>query len=393
MSKGRTWCALLLTAALLLSSAALPAAAEDEAGRIVIACVGDSLTEGIGSTNAAARSYPAVLQTLLGDRYRVVNCGAAGTTLLSDNGAPCYRRQSRFRDSRQCSPDAVIVMLGTNDAKPAYQAYHDRFVAQMTDLIGVYRGLSSAPKVYIATSPAVTETLDGITDAVVSGKIVPLQRQAAAETDCPVIDINAATAGKSAWSFDGVHLTDEGYRQIAAVFADALSAEFDPAIVRQAAQLIDRLPQKPNVSDADRVADIRFIVDSFTARQKALLTAEQLSRLAAAEQAVAAAKTAPATAAGTTAPSQTVTSPTRSETSAGRDTAAKQPETTAAGSVPTVQPSADPDTTAAPPPTSSAAQAEPHGSAVPWAAAGAAVVLAAAGAGIYLFIKKKRGGR
>ena len=277
---------VLLCFALLCGGRSSTVKAENAAGRYVIACVGDSITEGIGSTNSAFNSYPAQLQKLLGDKYEVVNCGAAGTTLLKDNNAPCYRRQSRFSQSRKCNPDIVIIMLGTNDSKPAYWAYKDNFVPQLVDLITVYQELESKPTVYVATSATVTKALDGITDEVVTNEVVPLQKQAAKQAGCELIDINAATKGHDDWFSDGVHLNNDGYAKLAAVFADFLSPRYDPAIVQAVIKRLEALPAEPGAEYAEEVASIRYAFDCFSERQAGLVTDEQQKKLTAAEQSV-----------------------------------------------------------------------------------------------------------
>ncbi len=76
-----------------------------------ILCIGDSWTEGMGSSNPATRSYPAVLQAVLherGSRWRVANCGQAG-------------RNSREvlellpAQLRQYGPRIVCVLVAGND--------------------------------------------------------------------------------------------------------------------------------------------------------------------------------------------------------------------------------------------------------------------------------------
>lgn len=316
--KHRWFCTLsvLLCVVLLCGGWNSTVKAEDAAGRYVIACVGDSITEGIGSTNSALHSYPAQLQKLLGDKYAVINCGASGTTLLKDNNAPCYRRQSRFSQSRKCNPDIVIIMLGTNDSKPAYWAYKDNYVTQLVDLITVYQGLDSKPAVYVATSATVAKALDGITDEVVTNEVVPLQKQAAKQAGCEVIDINAATKGHEDWFLDGVHLNNDGYAELAAVFADFLSPRYDPAIVQAVIKRLEALPAAPGAEYAEEVASIRYAVDRFSERQAKLVTADQQKRLTAAEQSVRQAATTAAPSTTTTAASK----PSASESSQTQDT-------------------------------------------------------------------------
>ena len=189
---------------------------------VVVACVGDSITEGIGATRADQYSYPAQLQGLLGEGYAVHNYGASGMTLLAEGDYP-YIRQERYAASLACPCDAVILMLGTNDSKPQNWRFQEWYLSELTEMIRTYQSLPSRPQVYVATSPVVFQSIDGITDGVVSGEIVPLQKEAARHTGCRVIDINALTRGHEAWTVDGIHPSDEGYAHLAGAFAQALS--------------------------------------------------------------------------------------------------------------------------------------------------------------------------
>ena len=114
-------------------------------------------------------------------------------------------------------------MLGTNDSKPQNWRFRERYLSELTEMIRMYQNLPSRPQVYVATSPVVFQSIDGITDGVVSGEIVPLQKEAARRTGCRVIDINALTRGHEAWTVDGIHPNDEGYAHLAGAFARALS--------------------------------------------------------------------------------------------------------------------------------------------------------------------------
>ena len=67
-------CGLLAVSFLQLSSGA-------EKG-VKVACVGDSITYGAGIKDRKKNSYPAQLQSLLGEGYQVRNFGNSGSTLL-----------------------------------------------------------------------------------------------------------------------------------------------------------------------------------------------------------------------------------------------------------------------------------------------------------------------
>ena len=187
---------------------------------IRIACVGDSITRGALASNPDTKSYPAQLQSILGADFAVKNFGVGGSTLLKKGDKP-YWDQPAFLESSAFSPDIVIIMLGTNDAKPKNWIYKAEYAADMTALVNHYRALESSPVVYIATSPAAYTNTLSITDAVVSGELAVMQKEIAASLGCQILDVNAATQGHEEWFADGIHPNDDGYRAIAEVMAAA----------------------------------------------------------------------------------------------------------------------------------------------------------------------------
>lgn len=62
---------------------------------VKVACVGDSITEGL---NLGDRSYPSRLGSLLGDSYTVHNYGAAGYAVLSKSDMP-YRTTADIKQA------------------------------------------------------------------------------------------------------------------------------------------------------------------------------------------------------------------------------------------------------------------------------------------------------
>jgi hypothetical protein len=91
----------LLTALLLAPLAALHAADESAPDVIRVACVGDSITQGVhvrGEDN-----YPSVLGRLLGARYEVRNFGYLGGTVMNTN-----RR-------KESSAGAIFLVNGCQD--------------------------------------------------------------------------------------------------------------------------------------------------------------------------------------------------------------------------------------------------------------------------------------
>jgi lysophospholipase L1-like esterase len=116
-----------------------------------IACVGDSLTTGLGASSVD-HSYPAVLGTLLGAGYTVGNFGAVGATaLLGGGNAYVYRPQ--FASSKSFEPDVVIIMLGTNDSSVSHAPFLGAFIANYSALIADYQNLPSHPTVICCLPP------------------------------------------------------------------------------------------------------------------------------------------------------------------------------------------------------------------------------------------------
>lgn len=181
-----------------------------------IACVGDSLTFGYG---AETTDYPSALQELLGEEYQVGNFGVNGACIAGD--LP-YRSLSVYRTSAEFRPDVVLMMLGSNDAKPDNWNETD-FVNGFAELIRYYQHLDSNPSVWLLTAPSADEQNDWISCAILTGIIVPMQKRIAETYGCNLIDMHAETASLPENCYcDGVHFTDEGYRLIASVVADKL---------------------------------------------------------------------------------------------------------------------------------------------------------------------------
>ena len=114
----------------LFASAALSSLAVQAQGAVRmpthVACVGDSITAGNGSSDAATKSYPAQLQTLFGSQVSVKNFGHSGATMLSKGfGDLPYQDQTEYTGATNFVKGAgssatvdVVIMLGANDSKP-----------------------------------------------------------------------------------------------------------------------------------------------------------------------------------------------------------------------------------------------------------------------------------
>ncbi len=187
-------------------------AAQGGKAPVRVACVGDSITQGFGSSNIATRSYPALLQQYLGDGYLVRNFGVGGCTLMRDSDQP-YWNVPAYGESLAFQPDIVLLMLGTNDTRDANFCKLFAFADDMTDMIQSYQALPSKPTVYVCTAPRIfNEAGERVPD------IVACQRVAAERCGCPIVDINAVTQNMDSQFPDRLHPNDSGYTELAQVF-------------------------------------------------------------------------------------------------------------------------------------------------------------------------------
>jgi acyl-CoA thioesterase I len=194
-----------------------------------IGCIGDSITNGAGTTapDGASNSYPAQLQRMLGDRLEVVNFGVGGTTLLNKGDSP-YQSQQAFSRAKDFEPDVVIIMLGTNDTKPQNWKYKDEFAADYEDIVRQFSGLSSRPRIYVCRPCFVVGAGNfGINEPSVEMEL-PLIDEVGKKLGLETIDIFGATKEHDALFPDRVHPNNEGAALIAKeVFKAIVGKDFD----------------------------------------------------------------------------------------------------------------------------------------------------------------------
>ncbi|HEY6724123.1 MAG TPA: GDSL-type esterase/lipase family protein [Polyangiaceae bacterium] len=202
----------VLTVALLLAPSSASAQTR-------VACVGDSITYGYTLGNRDQEAYPAVLADLLGAAFDVRNYGVSGTTLQNAGDQP-WREQEVYSRSLAFEPHIVVIMLGTNDAKPQNWS-ETRFVADYQALIAEFRALGA--EVYLTTPPPVVPPgAFEIQPDVVNETLVALVRQLSVDEEAPLIDVHASLEQRPELLPDTVHPNAAGARIIAETVADAL---------------------------------------------------------------------------------------------------------------------------------------------------------------------------
>lgn len=147
MRKWILWIGLLLG---LVCSDAL-------ADKIRVACIGDSITYGLGGEDRSA-TYPSQLQILLGDGYEVRNFGNSGRGVIQSskrgNEWRAFIKQEEHQQALDFNPEVVICNLGINDIMDYRAGHAAEFVPDYLELIRAYQELPSNPKVFIWTKLA-----------------------------------------------------------------------------------------------------------------------------------------------------------------------------------------------------------------------------------------------
>jgi lysophospholipase L1-like esterase len=145
--------------------------------KVVVACVGDSITEWACVTEANM-TYPSQMQQMLGDNYNVINFGVSARTLMKNGYCDCsrfidddddnncaYWNTDAYKNAMESNPDIVTIMLGTNDAKECnwygppnngkgysnetFMGYRSAYI----EMVQLFQSLPSKPKVYLVIPP------------------------------------------------------------------------------------------------------------------------------------------------------------------------------------------------------------------------------------------------
>lgn len=200
----------------------VPTPASPDPNKRVVACIGDSITFGAGVLYSRnADSYPAILQTMVGDEFQIINFGHSGRT-LQDEGDNPYREEKVYTQSLNCDAEIYIVMLGTNDSKP-YNWNSLRYETELADFLQTYIDLPQKPKVYVMLQPNAfpdPKRKDGlavydIDGNVIETEIIPIVSRIAEQKGIETIDLHTLTENHPEWMTDGVHPNKTGNAEIA----------------------------------------------------------------------------------------------------------------------------------------------------------------------------------
>jgi len=196
---------------------------------IRVACVGDSNT---------ARKYPELLQEALGNRFVVTNNGKGAATIIDGTLFP-YMKTEEHKKAIASNPNAVIIMLGTNDANPKWWNNErktpfegtaaEEFREGYEKLINTYKNLSTDPDIYICNpipvfvkNPAQLGRKSNL-----ENKISPIILELAKKHKLKVIDLYKTLASREDLTLEGLHYKNEGYQLMASAIKKVLKKKYN----------------------------------------------------------------------------------------------------------------------------------------------------------------------
>jgi hypothetical protein len=198
---------------------------------IRVACLGDSLTQSsvytyelwkllgssgrymIGNCSIGPDDY---CDTLINcTRFDVGNFGAGSTTVLLNSETP-YMKTDVFQSALEFQPNIVIIMLGTNDAQPNLEIYNASFVSDYMKLVAAVEGRLSKSKIWVVLPPPIFSNQSGKIDPEYFRLVlIPYIKQAANETNSPIIDVYSTLVNYPNYFPDGEHPNSEAAKIIA----------------------------------------------------------------------------------------------------------------------------------------------------------------------------------
>lgn len=191
---------------------------------IRLACVGDSITFGVGTKDRHTESYPAQLASLLGPKWDVRNFGNSGSTLLGKGNRP-YVKQKQYAQALEYKPQVIVIKLGTNDSKPQnWDSHQTEFVADYEALLDRFASLDTKPVIFLCLPiPCFLPGNDSIREKVLVDEVAPKITTLAKARGLVVIDLHKTLEGRPELVPDRIHPNKEGAGLIARAVYSALT--------------------------------------------------------------------------------------------------------------------------------------------------------------------------
>lgn len=234
-----------------------------------VACIGNSITYGYLLDDPATQSYPAQLQQLLGDGYKVGNFGRSGATLLRHGHRP-YTAQPEWRNTIDFRPDIAVIHLGVNDTDPRnWPHYGDEFITDYLALTDTLRQVNPEVRIIIANLTPIGAQHYRFRSGTRQWRdeIRQTIRQVALGAGAELIDFDDPLRHRQNLMPDGIHPDKEGAGLLARTVKQAITGDYGglrlPAIY-QNGMVLQRDRYLPISGTADAAGRITVTLDGHT---------------------------------------------------------------------------------------------------------------------------------
>ncbi|ETV96275.1 hypothetical protein H310_10448 [Aphanomyces invadans] len=185
----------------------------------VVVTLGDSITE--YGAKADESGWVWMLCQDYRNRAAVVNWGKSGWTTRR-----WLPEIAASRDELAAlSPSLITVLLGTNDAAPAFYRSGvplEEYTTTMRGILGVVAQACPSAQILLIAPPAVVDEVFGLPQNERVYAYADVCRQLGSELRIPVVDLWTATQDHPEYFCDGIHLSSDGNRELYRLVLDAI---------------------------------------------------------------------------------------------------------------------------------------------------------------------------
>ena len=175
--------------------------------KIRVACIGNSITYGLGVEDRDENAYPAKLQKLLGADYSVANFGVSGRTLLKNKDRDSKQKsifdEKQYKDALAFEPDIVVIKFGTNDSREenwstGAEDGRNYFYKDYVDFINSFKAVNPNVTIYVCNPIPYfrDKTAEREQAKIIMEEVIPIIKQVAKKNNAHLIDLHSAFLDK-----------------------------------------------------------------------------------------------------------------------------------------------------------------------------------------------------
>ncbi len=175
-----------------------------------IACLGDDIIFGYSSEK---NSLHCRLQSILGERYEVMNFGV-GSTRVNSGEFNSYLSTNEFKEAIASNPDIVFIGLGISYVPLKNSQLTTQFNEDYKVIISSFKKLPSRPRIILLIPIVLSEAL--------IKEFIPMIQQVAFDEQCELIDLHFLLVDHPEYSSDQLHPSLSGTDVIAGRLYEAI---------------------------------------------------------------------------------------------------------------------------------------------------------------------------